>query len=78
MFGLIILKYQSEKKMDSNEELSKTKYNIDFKHLNMLMNTENYDNYINVSCINKAFNNFNKKIMEFINIISSCTYIFGK
>jgi len=44
----------------------------------MLMNTENYDNYLNVSYINKAFNNFIKKNMEFINIISSNTYIFGK
>jgi len=41
------------------------------------MNTENYD-YLNVSCINKVFSNFNRKIMEFINIISSSTYRFSK
>jgi len=46
---------------DSNEDLSITKYKIDFKHLNMLMNTEYSGYYLNVSCINKAFDNFNKK-----------------
>ncbi|KAF0762121.1 growth/differentiation factor 8-like isoform X2, partial [Aphis craccivora] len=56
---------------DCIDYLPKTKYKIDFIHLNMLIKTENWDTYLNSTSIDESFEKFNLKINEFINLSSS-------
>jgi len=47
--------------MDCIDYLPKTKYKIDFIHLNMLIKIENWDTYLNSTSIDEAFDKFNLK-----------------
>lgn len=55
---------------DSNG-IFKKNYQINFKHLNMLINIENWDDLLNDTDINNSLSKFNVNISEFINLSSN-------
>lgn len=47
----------------------KKKYKINFKHFNMLINTENWDDLLNDTDINSSLSKFNLNISVLIKLI---------